>query len=727
MEIFKLFGSIFVDTDEAEKSISSTDEKATSFARKLGDGIKTAAKWGAGVAAAAGAASVALGTKAVGAAMDFEAQMANVATLLDGDVDARIAELGETVKQVSTDTGTSTELLTDGLYQVISALGDSADSMKVLETAAKGAKAGNATVTDSVNLLAAVTKGYGDTSAEAAQKASDLAFNTVKLGQTSFPELASSMGKVIPLASAMCVSQEELFGAMATLTGVTGSTSEVTTQLKATIQGLMSPTKSMAETISNLGYESGQAMIQELGMQGTLEALKESVEGNDLALAGLFSSTEAQTAVLALAGSQAENFTEKTQAMYEAVGATDAAFETQTDNTQANIEKMKNSFNVLLTTLGEQLLPLVNKVLDWFNDKMPVIQRVVEVTFDAIGVAVDFIGGIFESFTTDSGNLFDQFTDGLRVAWYTYGQPLFEAIQQIIDTLKENWETVFESIRTLFVVVMDYLKTAWENVGKPVFDLIVDIIEIVAGKFQEYMPQIVEFFQQMVGDIKNIWENNLKPVFEAIKNIIENYLAPAFKYVFEVVIGPVVDGVFNGIKDLWNNSLKPVFEGITEFLKNVFAGDWKAAWESIVKIVDGIFSGIVTVVKTPINAVIKIINSFISGLNKISVPDWVPLIGGKGINIPTIPLLAKGGHITSEGSAIVGEAGAELIDLPVGAKVTPLKGNGSVLDNTEVVNTLNTMIDLLKKYFPDFAKEKKVYLDRKIISSTVSQELGLMM
>ena len=102
--------------------------------------------------------------------------MSNVATLLDGDVKGKIQDLGMEVKNLSTYTGVSSELLTDGLYQVISAFGETADSMNILATASKGAKAGNATVTDSVNLLAAVTKGYGDTSKEAAEKASDLAF-----------------------------------------------------------------------------------------------------------------------------------------------------------------------------------------------------------------------------------------------------------------------------------------------------------------------------------------------------------------------------------------------------------------------------------------------------------------------------------------------------------------------------------------------------------------------
>ena len=209
---------------------------------------KVTAKTVAGIAGAT-VAAVAFTAKAVEAASEYETQMQNVATLLDGtseEIKARTAELGKDIIDVSNATGASTADLTDGMYQVISAFGDTEDAVKILETASKAAVAGNATTTDSINLLSAVTKGYGDTSAEAQQKAADLAFQTVKLGQTSFPELAASMGKVIPLAATMGVKQEELFGAMATLTGVTGGTAEVTTQLRGAVQGFLQPTKEMA-------------------------------------------------------------------------------------------------------------------------------------------------------------------------------------------------------------------------------------------------------------------------------------------------------------------------------------------------------------------------------------------------------------------------------------------------------------------------------------------------
>ena len=83
--------------------------------------------------------------------------------------------------------------------------------------------------------------------------ACDLAFETVRLGQTTFPELAASMGRVVPLAASLKLSQEELFAAMATGTGVTGGAAEVSTQLRAVLQSLLDPSKELEKEFKKMG------------------------------------------------------------------------------------------------------------------------------------------------------------------------------------------------------------------------------------------------------------------------------------------------------------------------------------------------------------------------------------------------------------------------------------------------------------------------------------------
>lgn len=299
------------------------------------------------------------------AASGFQKGMANVGTLLDGDKTqkaARLQELGENVKSLSEETGLSLGDLQNGLYQTVSAFGDTAESSAKLGIAAKAALAGGAETADAINLMSAVTKGYNDTTAEASQKAMDLAFNTVKLGQTDFPALAHSMGQVIPTAATLKVKQEELFGAFATLTGVTGTTSEVATQLKATLAGLLDPTKEMDNALQRLGYSSGKEILEQRGLEGALAALKFAVNDDELAFAQLFSSMEAKNAVLALTGAQADNFREKTASMSDASGMAQKAYEDLGETTEVRMARMHAAMDRVKVEIGEAFIPTFSKI-----------------------------------------------------------------------------------------------------------------------------------------------------------------------------------------------------------------------------------------------------------------------------------------------------------------------------------------------------------------------------
>lgn len=370
---------------KVDPSLAKACFAAKADINKLEKSIKDTSKAIGKGALVAGAAVIGAGALAVNNAKGYQSQMAGVSTLLTGaeaEVAQRTAQMSAEILEVSNATGVLADNLSAGMYEVVSAFGDSEESTARLKIAAKAAAAGNAETSDSVKLLSAVTKGYGDISAEAVQKAADLAFETARLGQTTFPELAHSMGAIIPLASTLGIAQEEVFGQMATLTGVTGSTSEVTTQLKATYQGFLNPTKQMAKAIKMAGFESGKAMLEAEGFQGSLEILKKSVGGNELAFAKLFSSVEAQTAVLAMGGNQAKDLTDKTQAMYKAAGAADKAFAKQTDTFEYDCQMIKNLGHNFTIEVGTKMLPHLRELAQFV---LPYLSK-------GLATASDFIG-----------------------------------------------------------------------------------------------------------------------------------------------------------------------------------------------------------------------------------------------------------------------------------------------------------------------------------------------
>ena len=520
------------------------DNKVVRFVAK---GVKAfsgiVAKLGLAGAVAGFGAVTAAGTLAVKSAIDFEKGMANVGTLLDGDVKGKLSSMGESLKTISKDTGVDLNNLSGGLYEVVSAFGESADSTKQLEIAAKAAKAGNAETSEAVKMLSAVTKGYGDTSAEAVGKAADLAFETVKLGQTSFPELASSMGAVIPLASTLKVSQEELFGAMATLTGVTGGTAEVTTQLKATMQGFMSPSAEMSAALKKMGYASGAAALESEGLGSILNKLKASVNGDEVAFAGLFSSVEAKNAVLALAGSQAENFVTKTDAMKNAAGAAEGAFQQQNKSVAAMAGKIKNYGAVMLTSIGEKALPVITDALSKVMDAMPAFESSMGQVFDAVGPIMTTLGEIFSGSVSGMGLSFESVTPVIVDAINNIGSvitAIAPVASAIIQGLGSCIAEIFPGIASIISVVGEKIGAAFTMLGShsQLFQGIIETMGPIVSSVLSAMGTVIGGALDLIIAAVDLCLSAFEKAFPAIEAVVKAVWS---------VIEPIINGIGKGI------------------------------------------------------------------------------------------------------------------------------------------------------------------------------------
>lgn len=621
VEKVKKFGSVLdkIKTSKVVNVAVNGVEKAT---KALGKAALI------GTAAAFTTVSAA-GVMAVKSAVDYQAQMQNVGTLLDGDVQGKLQGMSKQLKQVSIDTGVCTSDLTEGLYQVVSAFGESADNVKQMEIAAKAAKAGNATTVDSINLLSAVTKGYGDTSAAAMQKASDLSFLTVKLGQTSFPELAASMGQVVPLASTLKVRQEELFGAMSTLTGVTGSTSEVTTQLKATMQSFLSPSTEMEKTLKKMGYASGAAALESEGLGGILDKLKDQVKGDEVAFANLFSSVEAKNAVLALTGNQAENFAEKTAAMFEASGAADAAFKTQTASVKEMAAKVKNAGSVMLTSLGEKALPYIQSALEGVIEKMPELTEAVGGIIDKAGPVFDELAGSVSGFMADVKPVMIQ-------AGTMFGSAFEQALPAIMS-LKDSFVSVHATAEPVIMALAGVISSA----VPPIADIFAGVYSVIA----QVMPTISQIVSDVGEKVSGVFSSMgsrtgvLQQLFETAGPAISSVLSTAWS-----VISPILDLAIQGV-----GLLADAFGWAFPYIQGIIEGVWSVIGPVFTKIGEGI--GAIT-----------------SAVKKIRGVDDGGSTGNGGSG-GSVPAHATGTPYFSGGWTTVGEHGPELMHLPAGAKI----------------------------------------------------------
>lgn len=569
-----------------ERAMKAAQSKAAKTAQKIGTTFKRAAKASA-LAVAAGAVAMTtafagFGVDAVKSAASFQTEMQTVATLLDGtaeQVKGRTSELSEDVLKLSNDTGIAREELSAGLYDVISAVGDTEDSVKILEIAAKAAAAGQAETSESVSLLTAVTKGYGDTSLEAFNKASDLAFQTVKLGQTTFPELASSIGEVTGLASDLGVTQEELFGVYATLTGVTGNAAQVTTQYKAVLNGLMSPSKDMQNALEEIGYSTATAALESEGFIGVLDALMGTVDGDTQKMAKLFSQTTAQTAILALCGSQAENLTKKTEAMNNAMGATETAFETQTDTLEHTLSSLKNLWDNFKTSVGMKLLPVVHKIA---QNLFPKIEAAMEKMAPMVSDVYTQLEPVLEKLGDAAEKALPDIMDGIGIILPEIARMMPTAIDAMMEILSligklapEVQPFISTVVNDLIPVAIDAGKGFMDAIGpglETIAPLAQEIWETASGFATEVLPPLAEKLGEVVGFVLEIVGTNTD--WEALQVTIGLIGAAfaAWKIVSVAKKASVGIGILKaGINALWLAKLKDKAE--TAYILALYAKD----------------------------------------------------------------------------------------------------------------------------------------------------------
>lgn len=190
------------------------------------------------------------------------------------------------------------------------------------------------------------------------------------------------------------------------------------------------------------------------------------------------------------------------------------------------------------------------------------------------------------------------------------------------------------------------------------WDRIAPILQKIGQRFADFwktvQPQL-EPFINLVKEVASYLKETLEPVFKIVWKAAGDYVVKFFDDV-----SVIIDGVLG------------VFEGVITFLTGVFQGNWEKAWNGIVQAVGSIFGTLESLVKTPLNAVINLVNKAIGAINKISV-DLPSAVGGGhiGFNIPTIPTLAKGTDYWQGGIVQISEKGGEIVDLPSGSRVYP--------------------------------------------------------
>lgn len=272
---------------------------------------------------------------------------------------------------------------------------------------------------------------------------------------------------------------------------------------------------------------------------------------------------------------------------------------------------------------------------------------------------------------------------GLVALIVTKGDEIKAVLQNVDDFLSGIFATDWSEQFGFLGEVMNVFSGLFEGVWTALQGVLTGVIDFVQGVFSGDWEQAWNGVQEIVDGVLT----GIETAFDSISEFLHGIFLRDWTEDFGA-IGEVLNGLFKSVDDIWSG-IEKIFKGIITFVKAVFTGDWTRAWEAVKNIFKGVFDALVAIAKAPLNLIIGVINGLIDGINwlidgfnKISfdVPDWVPVIGGKtfGFNLPhvgKIAYLAKGG-VLSEGSAMVGENGPEILTMTGrGAVVQPLTNN----------------------------------------------------
>ena len=712
LSIFSLMGSIFVDSSEAEQSIAKTEEKSNKLSESFIDGIAKAGKWAAGVATAAASAAVALGTAAINVSTDVDSAMndfaASTGTAIDelGKYEDAMLNIyknnfGESLEDIAASMGEVKKIMGDGM---------GAEGLEAMTTNALMLRdTFDFEVSESVRAANSLMDQFGISGEEAY----NLIAQGAQKGLNQNGDMLDVLNEYSLQFSQMGMSAEDMFNMLANgAEAGTWSVDKLGDAAKEFNIRMSDGTANEALGALGLNVEKVNAKYKKGGSEAKgatkeiIAALKNVEDENERymlgqQLMGTMWEDLGEDAIYALLDTQGE--------ISNTTDALAAINDVKYDDLGSMLEGIKRNLETLLLPLGNALIPLIMQVVQLIQDNMPIIE------------------GLFAQFTPVITQLFESLVPPLMELISTLLPPLSEFITSILSILIPILQTLLPMVTQIVESVLPFLVELINMILVP----ITDIVNMILPLLLQLLTPIISLLQPILAILQPIIEaciNLITPLVELLQKV----LPPLISIMTTLINGtlPLLTGAFQTVANIITNVvnvaitfitnqiqiLKNIFTNVIDFIVNVFTGNWKAAFENVKNILSNIFYAMINVVKTPINAIIGVINGLIGGITsginavistlnkfKIDVPDWITdLTGVKdfGFNLstltaPRIPLLAEGGTAIEEGSAIVGEAGAELIDLPAGARVTPLTSNGDPIGYKEVANKLDTMISLL--------------------------------
>ena len=374
-------------------------------------------KIAAGMAIVGTAIVASLGA-AVVKANEFSKGIGNIATLGVPNLNELKAGIMEVAQAIGVDLGDAAQ----ATYDIISAGIEPAKAIEFLGAAAIAAKAGIGELSDAVDLGTTIMNAFGLTTADTG-KIFDQTQKAIKLGKTNIAELGAAVGKVAPLLKGAGVASEEMFAALAQLTGGGIKTAEAVTGLRAVLNAILKPTAEAEKLAKKLeiGWDSNALATK--GLSEIMTELSEATKGNVDQIGILIPSVEAMPIALRLMADGGAQLADKLDQVTNSTGESLNAFERYREaNPAEKFDRLKAVVEVLAIKIGDILVPVLGQLVDKF---MPILVSISDwitenpkwsaaivliagslgLIFIALGTILFLMPGIIASMTLLSGKL----------------------------------------------------------------------------------------------------------------------------------------------------------------------------------------------------------------------------------------------------------------------------------------------------------------------------------
>jgi TP901 family phage tail tape measure protein len=307
---------------------------------------------------------VALGVAGVKMAADFETSFGKIQGLV-GVAAADIGELRDAARTLGPQFGVSANEAAEALFFITSAGLRGSQAIATLEASLKGSAIGLGDTATIADLATSAMNAFGSDVLDST-RAVDILTGAVRLGKLAPEELAQSIGSVLPVASAMGVTFNDVGAAFAAMSRTGTNAATASTQLGQILSALLKPSAEAEQTLGELGLSSAELrqQLREKGLLSVLMTLTDRFGENETAAGKVFGNIRALRGVLDLMGANVQDTISVFAQMADVTGITDEALLSVTDTAGFKLRVAMQELKGSLQDVGATLLPLVKDIAD---------------------------------------------------------------------------------------------------------------------------------------------------------------------------------------------------------------------------------------------------------------------------------------------------------------------------------------------------------------------------